>query len=307
MKSFAELPVVAGSEEHHCWLEFGEDDELGCLNRISPAKIVRSAGLVRAGKTFALSLPLDEPGTGGEERPTFEHRMIRFRNGRDDALDNFYMSSSSQWDGLRHVRFREHGYYGGRDEEVLDSTDVLGIQGVAERGIVTRGVLLDIPRFMEATGQAWDSRARTKIGPDDLDACLEHQSTALEEGDVMLLRTGWLADWQSRPEPERVQGVGLQPGLDPAQHTAEWLWDHGVAAVAADNMAVEPMPLRPAEDGFLHYRLLALLGMLLGEQFDLEKLASDCADDRVYDGLFVSGPLMVPGGVCSPPNAYLIK
>lgn len=80
-----------------------------------------------------------------------------------------------------------------------------------------------------------------------------------------------------------------------------------VAAVAADNMAVEPMPLRPSEGGFLHYRLLALLGMLFGELFDVERLASDCADDRVYDGLFVSDPLRVPGGACSPPNAYVIK
>lgn len=138
----------------------------------------RSARLVRVGKTFSLSIPLDEPGTGGEERPTFEHRMIRFRNGRDDALDNFYMSSSSQWDGLRHVRLRKHGYYGGRDEEALKSKDVLGIQRVAERGIVTRGVLLDLPRFMQATGQRWDPRERRKIGPDDLDACLQHQSVA---------------------------------------------------------------------------------------------------------------------------------
>jgi hypothetical protein len=121
------------------------------------------------------------------------------------------------------------------------------------------------------------------------------------------VRTGWLAAWLALPIDARPAGGAPSPGLDPDRTSAEWLWDHGVSAIAADNLAVEPTPLQPATDGFLHYKLLPLLGMLLGEQFDLEGLASDCARDGVYEGMFTSAPLRIPGGVCSPPNACVIK
>ena len=47
--------------------------------------------------------------------------------------------------------------------------------------------------------------------------------------------------------------------------------------------------------------------MMLGEQFDLEGLAADCANDGVYEGFFTSAPLRIPQGVCSPPNACVVK
>ena len=105
-----------------------------------------------------------------------------------------------------------------------------------------------------------------------------------------------------RPEPSGLQA----PGLDGARETAAWLWDQGISAVGADNHALEALHVL-REEGFQHRRLLPMLGIAIGEYFDLEELALDCAADGVYEFMLVSSPLNLPGGGGSPPNAYAIK
>lgn len=87
---------------------------------------------------------------------------------------------------------------------------------------------------------------------------------------------------------------------------AELLWDWHVAAVCADNPAVE---VRPGDrrDGSLHRRAIAMLGLALGELFNLEALAADSADDHRYTSFFTGVPLNLPGGVGSPANAIACK
>ena len=88
---------------------------------------------------------------------------------------------------------------------------------------------------------------------------------------------------------------------------AAFLWDHRIAAVAADNIGVEKMPGDLYYQFPLHNLVLCLLGMPLGEFWNLEALATDCAEDGVYECLVVSVPLNVPGGIGSPANAVAIK
>jgi hypothetical protein len=137
----------------------------------------------------------------------------------------------------------------------------------------------------------------------------------LESGDIVLLRTGWLTWYKTLDEAgrEKLRGTlhpgddGMAcPGLDPHQATAAWVWDHQVAAMASDNVALEVLPVDPAI-GFQHRRLIALQGMPIGEVWDLDELAHECARDGVYEFMLVSSPLNLPGGVGSPPNAYAIK
>jgi kynurenine formamidase len=88
---------------------------------------------------------------------------------------------------------------------------------------------------------------------------------------------------------------------------AEWLWDGRVAAVAADNLALESFPL-PSDfpDDSLHGWLLAAFGMPIGELFALDELAEACALARQWSFYFTSAPLNVPGGVGSPGNALAV-
>lgn len=98
------------------------------------------------------------------------------------------------------------------------------------------------------------------------------------------------------------------PGLAAREDVAAWLWDHAVAAVAADNPALEAMPFsRERVDGWLHYRLIPMLGIAVGELWQLDPLADDCARDGVWEGMLTSAPLRVPGGIGSPANALALK
>jgi kynurenine formamidase len=105
---------------------------------------------------------------------------------------------------------------------------------------------------------------------------------------------------------DAMAGALVFPGLGPADEMVEWLWNLHVAAVAADNPGLDAWPPTP-EHGWMHFHLLPLLGMPIGELWYLEELAADCAQDGVYEFMLTSAPLNLPGGVGSPPNALAIK
>ncbi|HEY5639380.1 MAG TPA: cyclase family protein [Dehalococcoidia bacterium] len=315
LPAYDELPVKDGAPPRSSWGLWGDDDELGCLNLLTPERIAAAARLVRRGASFPLNLRIDRPDPPLYGRGAVRHTIVgEGGDGRDDYLDNFWPQASSQWDSLRHVRHPQYGWYNGvRDEEIVaGDAGMLGIDTMARRGIAGRGVLLDMERHFAAQGRRLDYLAPELITPDDLGACAEAQGVELQTGDVLLVRTGWLAWYSNEATAEVREEISDRawlkaPGLGPAEEVAAWLWDRHVAAVAADNPALEAWPPRPETGGFMHWRLIPLLGMPIGELWDLDGLAADCADDGLYVFLFTSAPLNVPGGVGSPPNAMAIK
>ena len=314
---YSELPVIEKTGERHAWDVFGRDDQLGSINFLTAERVKHAATLVRTGKVINLSLPLNFPITlYGGHRTGYKQTMTVNRGGRDDFLDNFALQGSSQWDGLRHVRYREFGYWGGRQDEDLDQKGQIGMEHWARHGIIGRGVLLDLPRYMEK--QRTPFKANTKVPMDGplMEKIAASENVQFVPGDILLLRTGWLAWYKSLDEASRdkLQGTLTNqspnplkcPGLDPSKDTAAWVWDHQIAALAADNPALEALEVLP-EVGFQHRRLLPLQGTPIGEFWDLEELSSDCAQDGVFQFMLVSAPLYIPGGVGSPPNAYALK
>ncbi len=310
---FAELPVQAGAPPGSSWGVFGDDDQVGTLNFITPESVAAAARLVRKGQTFSLNLPLNLPDPPFANREPYRHTMMTIGEGRarDDYLDNFYLQRSSQWDALSHICHLRHGFYNGVRPDEVTGTDgsKLGIEHWAARGIAGRGVLLDVARYMAAQGQSLDPQQWFAIGPPLIDAVLQAQSVTLQDGDILLLRTGWVAYYlaASQAEREACNPEHGSPGLAAGEEMAAYLWDHRVAAIGADNMAVEAMPPSRQTGGFLHNRLIPLLGMAIGEMWDLEGLADDCAADGVYECLLTSAPLHLCGGVGSPPNALALK
>jgi kynurenine formamidase len=317
LPKFSELPQVGETEEKHAWRAFGDGDEIGTVNLLGADQVRQASRLVRTGKVINLSLPLNYPITlyDAPTRSGYRHHIETTRAGRDDYLDNFAMQGSTQWDSLRHIRFREFGYYGGRQDDALDQKHELGIEHWARHGIIGRGILLDVEGYMKRQGTLKPMNEKFSIDGTLLEEVARAEKIDFNNGDVLLLRTGWLAwykalDSNSR---EKMRGTlhpdpgGLRcPGLDATQSTAAWLSDHCIAAIAADNPAVEALPVEP-KAGFQHRRLIALQGMPLGELWDLDQLAAECAADSVYEFMLVSAPLYVPGGVGSPANAYAIK
>jgi hypothetical protein len=316
LPTFDQLPVREGAPAGSAWGVFGDDDELGTWNLVTPEKAVEAAQLVRHGRSFRLDLPLDEPG-----RPLFwfrgSYRRTMFdcsggiRVSYDEHIDNFCPQTSTQWDGHRHVCHPTDGFYNGfTHEQILEpGSTTLGIQNVAQRGVVTRGVLLDVGRFLEKQGKPLDLKGSQTIDVETLEACRQAQGVEVRPGDVLIYRTAWLPWVRSLPGPQLAQlAEHLQaPGILGGREMAAYLWDMHIAAIASDVVAVEAWPPTLPEPGFFHIQLITYLGMNLGEMWDLEALAADCAEDGVYEFMLTSAPLNLPGGIGSPANAIAVK
>jgi kynurenine formamidase len=311
---YADLPISADAPPGSAWGVFGRDDELGTLNFLTPERRVNAARLAVRGAVFNLDLPLHVPARpffGSRRRP--HHVIERWANSsvQDDHLDGFFPQYSSQWDGLRHIRHPEYGFYNWTSHDDAYAVDGrLGIQNVAREGIVGRGVLLDVARYLAHQGTPLAPDERFEITPDLLDDVARAERVALNPGDIVMLRTGMaallLAEAERGEFSDEPRGEFACPGLAQGEATLAWLWDHQVAACVADNLAVEAWPFN-REQKLLHHWGIAMLGLVLGELFDLETLGADCADDGVYECLFVAKPLVLRGGVGSPANALAIK
>jgi hypothetical protein len=307
LPAFDALPVIEKLGLRHSWGVFGPDDDLGTMNLLTAGTRRAALGSVLSGETVNLTLPLDEPSPPLYDRPAYRHTIFGGRNTRDDYLDGFHLQGSTQWDGLRHVRCREFGFYGGVDEEFAPGAGRLGIEHWARTGIVGRGLLLDLARYCAETGREYHPFSGEAVTAGLLERVAEHQGVRPETGDILCLHFGWMEEYfglpaQARPDsPGRTTFAGLRGGEDEARY----LWDGHVAAVVCDNPAVEVSP-GDAAVGSLHRRVIPLLGLALGELFDFRELAPACAARGRWDFLFVAAPLYIPGGVGSPGNALAI-
>jgi kynurenine formamidase len=303
--SYDELPELGDLGVRHAWDVLPAP--LGALSRLAPEEVVRAAGLVRTGEVFPLNLGLDafDPPLFG--RAATAHEVFAHdRNTFEDTLDAFNPQASSQWDGLGHVRAREHGWFGGRTDQDRAAAE-LGMHHWAAHGIVGRGVLLDVAAHRERTGTPYDPFDNQPVTAEDLATIAVDAGVELRRGDVLVLRFGWTAEYRRRlaAGDDMPSAVTAWAGLSGAESTARFLWDNGIAAVAVDNPAVERGP-GAKKDGSLHRRLIPALGFALAELLDLEALAAACAEQGRADFLFVGVPLPIAGGVSSPSNAVAL-
>jgi hypothetical protein len=320
LPEYRDLPVVPGAPKGSSWGLWGKGDVFGCLNLLGPDGVAGGLASVERGQVFNLNLELELPNPPLFSRPAFQHVVHDMGVGHDDELVDWNTQSSSQWDGFRHIRHPAWGFYNGVEDEDH------GIHHWARRGIVGRGVLADVARWRASTGRPIEPGSPDPITVEDLRSTLRSERADLRVGDVLLVRTGWLTwyralDADGREEAAR-NSLKSSCGLTRGRATAEGLWNLHIAAIAADNPALEATPFgswepdhlatwkddpEAAADTMLHFSLLALLGLPIGELFDLDALAADCAEDDRYTFLLTSAPLNLAAGVATPPNAIAIK
>jgi kynurenine formamidase len=313
--SYSELPIRAGAPAGSAWGVFGDQDEVGTINLLTPARVRAAKDSIKSGKVFALNLPIDVPNPPLFTRQAHKHTVKTFGGELDfvldDYLDNFYPQASSQWDALCHVMHPELGAYNGipKGEITGRGGKRLGIDNLARRGIAGRGVLADVGRYYESIGKKINYTKAESIPLEDLEATLEHQKSKLRNGDILLIRIGWTQFYYgaSTELKEELARETVVPGIEGTQRVAEWIWNHHLAAVASDSPALEALPKAAGDPEFLHFHMLAFFGMPIGEMWNLEELGEDCASDGQYEFFVTSAPLNVPGGVGSPPNALAIK
>jgi kynurenine formamidase len=293
------------------WGRWGPDDELGTLNLIDAAAVLRGAAEIRSGRRIPLGIPLDEQGpqTGvvpGRINPlrtmlAINHPYLKgdprnFCNSDDSVTMG--LQSGTHWDALAHVSYAGR-IWNGYPADVVDHRGArrCGIEKV--RTLVSRGVLLDVARVHGAErlpgGHA--------VTAEDLDAAAELGRVRIEPGDLVFVRTGHLQLWRAG---DRAGYVAPAPG--PSLRSVEWLRRHDVAAVATDSFTGEVFPPE-LPDTYLPVHLLHLveMGLTQGQNFDLEALARDCAEDGRYAFFVDATPLPFTRAVGSPVNPVAIK
>lgn len=300
------------------WGLFGSDDSIGLLNLQTAESVVGAARLVRKGAVFALNAALDavDPpldADRGVPRHRLLHKPEPGLEDLDDVYDNFYPQASSQWDSLAHIAYAPGVFYNGAgDEDVLEGRRNT-IDHWARRGIVARGVLLDLQLALGSDGETYTPGSAAAFSPAHLELAREQAGVSYSRGCIVLLRTGFLGwyasqQWHARTAIARDLRA---PGVEHTEDMARYLWESGAMGVASDTFAVEVWPpdfsSRTSPFGFLHRVLIGQFDMALGELWWLDSLAADCAEDGVYEFLLTSAPLNSRGGIGSPPNALAIK
>lgn len=310
------------SARHSNWGRWGDDDERGTMNLVEAEHVVAAAGLVRRGVTISMALPYDDAGpqTGAFGRFNPIHLMIR--DGADvvagSSLRDFYggnerhfrgtddliimpLQSGTQWDALGHVAF-ENQIYNGYGAEWVSSKGAMknSVKNAAD-SMVGRGVLLDVPK---AQGVEWLEPGHA-IDGEQLQAAADMAGVDVGRGDFVFVRTGAMTMARANGDWGDYAG-GDAPGL--GLGSVDWIADRDVAAVATDTWGLEVRP-NETPDTFqpLHIIFIVHMGLWLGEIFDLDPLAEDCADDGTYEFMFCGPPLPFTRAVGSPLNPMAIK
>ena len=287
---------------------WGADDERGALNLLTPDVVLAATKVCKTGKTYNLGLPVARSGT-----PVFDYRGAPQRLTLTSQSDGDRLSqygapeglganedviviaahNGTHIDALCHV-FSDHQLYNGFSSAGFKSHTGATHCGIEKTGgFAGRAVLLDIAAHK---GVAW-LEPGTNITADDLEACRAAQGVEMRPGDILLFRTGWLEQYATLAPGEAdtlgQAGIGLS--------AVDFVVEHDVAAVGADNAAIECIPF----DGqFLavHVELLVKRGIQMIEHLVLAQMAAD----RCYEALFMVAPLLVTGGSGSPVNPIAI-
>jgi kynurenine formamidase len=311
--------IAAAAKRCSNWDRWGADDVLGTLNFLDDAKRIEGAALVRRGVSFSLSqsFDMDGPQKGWRRRTNPVHTMLDtgtdaergvqgFPHGIGGADDVIAMplQASTQWDGLGHIFDHGFAWNGRRAGDVVTSLgdSVTGIETVG--GLMAgRGVLLDVGRALSTDDELPDGFA---ITAEHLEATITAQgeSARVGRGDLVVVRTGRLA--RARREGWGDYAGGDSPGL--SFTTADWLHGTEIAGIATDTWGFE---VRPNEFDVafqpLHQVAIPNIGLFIGEMWDLDALAADCAEDGRYDFWLTAAPLPVTGAVGAPVNPIAVK
>ncbi|MGP3922597.1 cyclase family protein [Streptomyces sp. 8N616] len=285
------------------WGRWGEADEIGTLNLITDDVVHAAAATVRSGRRVPLALPLQQDGvqTGmipGRTNPL--HTMIAVNQqifgpgtvATSDDTVTMALQAATHWDALTHVSHSGR-IYNGRPANSITAHGRSAFSGIEKaRHIASRGLLLDVARALGKDRLDGDHA----VTPEDLEAAEELAGTRVHAGDIVLVRTGQIQQYLSGDK----HGYAFpSPGL--SVRCPEWFHARDVAAVANDTLTFELFPPE-IENLWLAVHALDLveMGMLQGQNWNLEELSEVCAEERQYVFLLSAMPEPFVGGTGAP-------
>ena len=270
------------------WGRWGADDERGTLNLITAEKAAQAGALVQTGETVSLAHPIRrEPGEAGRPINTMGALTNRFLVEGDFLFERqeiaYHGLNLSHFDALCHVSYKGKLYNGFDFAEAVTEDGGCSRLAVtsAEGGIVTRGILLDMPE--------------TRVRPADIEEFEQSTGITIESGDVLLLRTKRPG---VEPDPADFGGAGYEPSLIP------FLKERDVALIGADipqeggNIPGVAIPI--------HTFTIVALGMNLLDNLALHELAAAAERHDRYEFMLTVEPLRVERGAGSPVNPVAI-
>jgi kynurenine formamidase len=293
-------------ESVQSWGRWGTRDERGALNRLTADRVAGAARLVRSGIAVSLSLPLNTSRGPGCPTPADFH-MTQSHDAdvglgsmgfaKDYVGVDYHSDGHTHIDALCHVAYEGRLYNGVAAGSVTAEGAAADAIDLVKDGLVGRGVLLDVPRLR---GVPWLEPGE-HVFREDLEAAAREQGVALEEGDILLVRTGHprrLAELG--PSDTAKSKAGLHPTAMPL------LAERGVAALGCDGNS-DTAPSSTEGVAFpIHVLALNAMGVLLLDYLQLEDLGSACEAARRWEFLCITAPLRIPGGTGSPVNPLAI-
>jgi kynurenine formamidase len=298
----ARRPVTA--EEYERWKKdlsnwgrWGQNDQIGALNLITPAKRVQAAALVKEG--FSVSLASDADTTRAVDNANpYEHTMLAI--GNDRIAVTYHGIAHTHLDSLAHINERGvfyNGYAPNADTVMKQGHEKNSIHNL-KNGVFTRGVLIDIPRLKGVPYL----EPGTPIYVEDLEAWEKQTGIRVSAGDALFVRTGvWARRRAEGPWLRGRAAGGRSAGLDPS--VIPWLKQRDVALLGSDH----PQYVSPAAlSGAVHDFALVYLGVHLFDNCDLEALSEAAASRKRWEFLLTAAPLPIRGGTGSPLNPIAV-
>jgi Putative cyclase len=279
------------------WGRWGAEDQRGALNFITGEKTQRACSLVLSGTTVSCAHVLDTFAAQDNPKPA-EHRMTRLPWPERTSWGNTEFASDSlsvhchgdahsHVDALCHVGYRGKLHNGWPSRTVTEQGAQFGGLEHMASGIVTRGVLVDLPRLR---GVKWLPAGETVEGGELVRAVAE-TDLSLETGDVLLIRTGHA---RRRNEEGPWNAASAKAGLHP--RSLPWLKEQEIAAIGFDGDGdAEPHPCG-ALSAPIHVLGINAMGLTFFDALNLESLADHCAAVNVWEFLFVASPIVIVGG-----------
>jgi kynurenine formamidase len=287
--------VLAFHETLSNWGRWGDEDQLGALNLISPEVTAAAAATVRSGRSVSCARPLDTVPSADNPSPVAHHMTGTATEGMgaDYVAISPHGFATSHIDALCHI-FHEGKLYNGYAAESVTAHGAtkLGIHRLRD-GVVTRGVLLDIPslRGVDALEPG------EPIFPEDLEAAEDRAGLRVRSGDALVVRTG---RWRWRAAHGAWDAGSLAAGLDAS--CLPWLHERDVAALGGDGVS-DVLPSRVDGVGMpIHTVVIVAMGVHLLDNLDLEALATACAEEARWEFLLTVAPLVLRRGTASPVN-----
>ena len=289
------------------WGRWGNDDELGAANLITPAKRKQALALAKQGVT--VSLAHDVLQEKAVDTPNILERTLGnvTPNGTTDRYQytgTYHGVSHSHLDAVDcHMMVDGKGYNGYTMEQIQAAGGCpKGSINALKDGVVTRGILFDATRLPgKAAAQGW-LEPGTPIHRQDLEALEKLEHVKVSPGDVILLYTGrWKRRAALGPWPNTTGFAGYHADV------AYFLKDRGVSFIGCDGPNdVSPTGLPPTVNNPLHRLALVAMGVSIFDNLDLERAAEQARRSNRYEFLFMAAPLRIQNGTGSPLNPLAV-